>query len=82
MPGKSRKTLDQATTFSGSNVEVAPKGDAPEARSSVILNAISSLRTELFSIKSDIEEIIDSKIEQLAVSIRGELSAFKYNLRD
>ncbi len=78
MPGKSRKTLDQAATSSGSNVEVAPEEDAPEAGSSVILNAISSLLTELFSIKSDIGEIIDSKIEQLAVAIRGELSAFKY----
>uniref|UniRef100_A0A9J8C8R9 Transposase element L1Md-A101/L1Md-A102/L1Md-A2 n=1 Tax=Cyprinus carpio carpio TaxID=630221 RepID=A0A9J8C8R9_CYPCA len=77
MPGKSRKTTDQAATTSGSNVEEAPEEDATDAGSAVILNAISSLRAELLSIKSDIGEIIDSKIEQLAVAIRGELSTFK-----
>lgn len=77
MPGKSWKTPDQATTTSGSNVEEAPKEDAPDVGSSVILNAISSLHVELLSIKSDTGEIIDLKIEQLTVTIRGELSAFK-----
>lgn len=77
MPAKSRKTPDQAATASGSSVEETPEEDAPEAANSVILNAISSLRAELLSIKSDIGEIIDSKIEQLAVTIRGELLTFK-----
>ncbi|KAL1264706.1 hypothetical protein QQF64_026429 [Cirrhinus molitorella] len=77
MPAKSRKSPDQAVIASGSIAEETPEEDAPEAGSSVILNAISSLRAELVSIKSEIGEIIDSKIEQLAVAIRGELSAFK-----
>lgn len=70
MPAKFRKNPDQAVTASGSNVEETPEEDTPDAGSSVILNAISSLRAELHSIKSDIGEIIDSKIEQLAVTIR------------
>ncbi|KAG1961118.1 hypothetical protein F2P79_005373, partial [Pimephales promelas] len=77
MPGKSRKAPDQALTPSGANVEESPEKDTSGSGNSAILNAISSLRSELLLIKSDIGEIIDSKIEQLAVTIRGELSAFK-----
>ncbi|XDV18914.1 hypothetical protein PO909_024508 [Leuciscus waleckii] len=82
MPGKSRKAPDQALTSSilppslTSNVEETPEKDTPESDNSAILSVISSLRAELLSIKSDIGEIIDSKIEQ-NVTIRGELSTFK-----
>lgn len=77
MPGKSRKAPDQAVTASDTNAEETPEKDTPESGNSAILNAISSLRVELLSIKSDIGEIIDSKIEQLTGTIRAELATFK-----
>lgn len=68
MPAKPRKVADQAVSASDSVTE-----DAKDAGNAVILSAISSLRCEIRSIKSDIEEIIDSKIEQLAVSIHSNM---------
>ncbi|KAK3508926.1 hypothetical protein QTP70_013744 [Hemibagrus guttatus] len=57
--------------------EDAPAENTQDTGNVAILSAISSLRFEIRSIKSDIGDIIDSKIEQLAVAIRGELTAFQ-----
>ncbi|KAK3570178.1 hypothetical protein QTP86_015745, partial [Hemibagrus guttatus] len=81
MPPKPRKPADQAAlapvSTSDSATEDAPAENTQDTGNVAILSAISSLRFEIRSIKSDIGDIIDSKIEQLAVSIRGELTAFQ-----
>ncbi|KAL1249439.1 hypothetical protein QQF64_020444 [Cirrhinus molitorella] len=77
MPPKLRKAADQAAPASDSATEDVPDENTQDPGNAAILSAISSLRSEIRSIKSDIGEIIDSKIEKLAVSIRGELTAFQ-----
>ncbi|KAK3515959.1 hypothetical protein QTP86_004660, partial [Hemibagrus guttatus] len=81
MPPKPRKPTDQAAlapvTASDPATEDAPAENTQDTGNVAILSAISSLRFEIRSIKSDIGDIIDSKIEQLAVAIRGELTAFQ-----
>lgn len=77
MPAKPRKVAEQAATASDSATEDIVAENTQDAGNTAILSAISSLRSEIHSIKSDIGEIIDSKIEQLAVTIRGEFTAFQ-----
>ncbi|KAK3509180.1 hypothetical protein QTP70_021929, partial [Hemibagrus guttatus] len=81
MPPKPRKPTDQAAlapvSASDPATEDAPAENTQDTGNVAILSAISSLRFEIRSIKSDIGDIIDSKIEQLAVAIRGELTAFQ-----
>ena len=65
MPAKPRKVPDQATSASDSATEDATAESTQEAGNASILSAISSLRCEIHSVKSDIGEIIDPpKIEQ------------------
>lgn len=77
MPAKPRKATDQAAPASDSAADDTPAENTHDTGNAAILNAISSLRSEIHAIKADIGEIIDAKIEQLAVSIRGELSTFQ-----
>lgn len=74
MPAKLRKVADQA---SDSSTEDAAAEGTQDLGNAAILSAISNLSSEIRQIKSDLGEIIDSKIEQLAASIRGELAAFQ-----
>lgn len=78
MPVNTRKNTDQAAAASDLTTEDVPAEHAQDTGNAAILSAISSLRSEIRSVKSDIGEMIESKIEQLAVSIRGELAAFQH----
>ncbi|KAI2658682.1 Cytospin-A [Labeo rohita] len=77
MPAKLCKAADHAASASDSSTEDAAAENTQDLGNAAILSAISCLRSEIRSVKSDLGEIIDSKIEQLAVLIRGELTAFQ-----
>lgn len=70
MPAKPRKVPDQAASASDSATEDASAESTQDAGNAAILSAISSLRCEIRSIKSDIGEIIDSKIETCCLYTR------------
>ncbi|ROL49757.1 hypothetical protein DPX16_13422 [Anabarilius grahami] len=71
------KPADQAVPASASDFATEDAPTTQDTGNVAILSTMSSIRSEIRSMKSDIGDIIDSKIEQLAVSIRGELTAFQ-----
>ena len=79
MPDR-RNRKDPLTTGKGASrheTEGSPAEAAPPGGSDPVLEAIGSLRAELRTVKVDIVNMIDSKIDQLSTAFRGEIAAFK-----
>lgn len=68
---KSKKPKEMGPTAPSS-----PEAD-PRATDATIMEAINSLRADLQTTKVEICQTIDTRIEEIATTIRGELSAFK-----
>ncbi len=77
MPRGSRKTNEAGLAALDCPENKPSDGDAQDPGNITVLEAIASLHTELRSFKTEIVGIIETRIDQLLTTIRGELTALK-----
>lgn len=77
MPPKHRKTPGSAATLSDQVEDELPEEAIKDSATKMLLEAITSLRTEFCVLKTELSDLIGTRIEPLSKDIRSELTSIK-----